>query len=167
MKQLDTLRIFDGKSLAILAFSVVIALLSVVSYLVASDFPRGARLFPQVVSVIVVVLAGLLIVATIVRARKGLPSSPEGPETSDLTSDTTFAEVWPYLVWVVGAYTGMYLIGFAPAAALFCLLFLWRVARMKWWGNIAMTAFCLATVLALGVGLNISWPRGILPALFL
>ena len=155
----------SGLSIARLVFSGLIAGIAVAAYLLSMDFARGARLFPQAVSVLVFGLAVASMVVTVWQGRKAERILDNAPETSDLTSDTAFKEVWPYLVWIIGAYLGMYLIGFFPAAGLFCLLFLWRVARMKWLGNIAMTALCLLTVLALGVGLNISWPRGLLPLL--
>jgi hypothetical protein len=86
-------------------------------------------------------------------------------DTTDLTSDSTISEVMPYLIWIGGTYLAIYLIGFFPASALFCVLFLKRIAHMRWLTNIAMTAFCLGTVLVLGIALNISWPEGILPPL--
>lgn len=153
------------KRAALLAFSVTVAILAVLSFLFASDFPRGARLFPQVVSVILFFLAAISLVSNLVSARNGSPEVDEGLNTADLTSDVTLSEVWPYFAWVIGTFVGMYLIGFFPAAGLFCLLFLWRVARMRWWANLAMTSLCLTTVLILGIGLNITWPRGILTML--
>ncbi len=156
---------FSGLSIARLVFSALAAAIAVAAYLLSMDFARGARLFPQAVSIVVFGLAVASMVVTVWRGRKAERVEDNAPETSDLTSDTSFKEVWPYLIWIMGAYLGMYLIGFFPAAGLFCLLFLWRVARMKWLGNIGMTALCLLTVLALGMGLNISWPLGLLPRL--
>ncbi|WP_421952955.1 tripartite tricarboxylate transporter TctB family protein [Pelagibacterium sp.] len=156
---------YSGLSIARLVFSGLVAGIAVAAYLLSMDFARGARLFPQAVSILVFGLAVASMIVTVWQGRKAEREEDDALETSDLTSDTAFKEVWPYLIWVMGAYLGMYLIGFFPAAGLFCLLFLWRVARMKWLGNIAMTALCLVTVLALGVGLNISWPRGLLPLL--
>lgn len=143
-------------------FSAFIAVIAIFTFISSGDFPRGARLFPQTISVITLILAILSIASNLLHRTPLQLTKSEEPDTADLTSDTSFKEVWPYLAWISGAYLAMYVLGFFIASGLFCVLFLRNVACMSWAGNISMTTLCLTTLTVLGVGLNINWPEGLL-----
>lgn len=143
-------------------FSAFIAVIAIYAFISSGDFPRGARLFPQTISVIALILAVLSIANNLLHRTSNQLAKSEEPDTADLTSDASVNEVWPYLAWISGAYLAMYVLGFFLASGLFCLFFLRSVACMSWAGNIAMTALCLTTLAVLGVGLNINWPEGLL-----
>ncbi len=152
------------RALMELAASLILCLIFIVSLFVASSFPRSARLFPQFVCYIGLIVGATNIVLCAIRMRKEAVDVAQN-SLSDLQAEKTWPDVLPYFAWMAAFFIGTWVIGLLLSAIIFCLAFLTIVARAKPWLAIAMTIFCLATALLLGWALNISWPNGIIYSL--
>lgn len=182
------MRIREARELERLVFLVLVALLFAWAAWEAQSFPDRARIFPQIVALAALVLAGAAIVRAVLawrRARDRAVAAGAGPaaqvrEASEVRGEPGGAEVSEarlppeartfvrqlaagarYLLWIAALYVAIYLAGFVPAAAAFVFLFLVVEARARWYAALGAALILAAGLLVLGAVLNLSWPEAV------
>jgi hypothetical protein len=156
----------NSRQLERFAFLVLVALVFVWAGWEATSFPSRARIFPQTVAFAALILTGVEVLKALIslsrhRAARRL-SQGEAAEEGGATLREQVVKGAPYLLWIIGYYVGIYLVGFVVASGAFVLLFLWRAGRVRWPAATLATAPLLAVLLLLGAAMNLSWPGGLL-----
>ena len=133
----------------------------------ARTFPERARIFPQLIASFGLLLACAELVRTIVVHRRALRRAHDAAEAIEangtgLTWMAQFVAGIPYLLWVLGYYVAIYLIGFLAASFAFVMAFLVTVARMRWYTAAAATAVFSGLLMLFGFSFRLTWPRGAL-----
>jgi hypothetical protein len=130
----------------------------------AQTFPDRARIFPQLIAVLALVLCAIELIRQIVRGRAGVGATAEVAERSR-TWASQFRLGIPYLTWIGALYLAMYLFGFVAASFVFVALFLRRVASLSWVRSVTSSALLVTLLLVLGRFLHMVWPVGLVERL--
>ncbi len=104
-----------------------------------ADVPWRARIFPQTVAVIGLIVTALALLA----ANRG--AQPEDP-----TDKERALRAWPYIVWAAGYLAGIAVVGLPAASAVWVALFLRREDKMAWHFAVASGAVAAVVLMALG-----------------
>jgi hypothetical protein len=83
----------------------------------AQTFPDRARVFPQLIAVLALLLCAVELIRQISRGRAGATDAE--PAARPRTWAAQFRLGVPYLVWIGALYLAMYTLGFLPASFLF------------------------------------------------
>lgn len=103
------------------------------------DLPWRARIFPQTIAVIGLIVTALALLA----ANRGTqPEDPTGKEPA--------LRAWPYIVWAAGYLAGIAVVGLPVASAIWVALFLRREDKMAWPFAVASGAVAAVVLVALG-----------------
>ena len=116
-----------------------------------TDLPWRARIFPQTVAGIGLIVTG---VAWLV-ARRG---APREEARRDEATEKKPVRTWPYLVWAGGYLVGIAMVGMPVAGAVWVALFLKREDKMAW--HLAVAAGAAAAVVLLALGSIARMPGG-------
>lgn len=148
-----------------LIFSTVTALVGIWALLQTSGWPTKAWLYPRVILVPLVVLAVAESVLTLrgtgAQARE---SEPIADIAFELTVDPSLAvrRTWLTVVWVLGFFLAVILIGFQPAVPLFVLAYTTR-NKEGWLLSVALAVAAALVFHGLFVSmLHLPMPQGIL-----
>jgi hypothetical protein len=131
----------------------------------AQTFPDRARVFPQLISLVALVLCSIELVRQLAASR-ARPDALDGEGAR--VPHTWLAQLRlgaPYLWWIGALYAGIYFVGFLPASFLFLTLFLRRVSSMTWGRSLASSALLATVLIAFGRFLHMVWPEGLLQLL--
>ncbi|QPZ38420.1 tripartite tricarboxylate transporter permease [Paramicrobacterium chengjingii] len=126
------------------------------AFVLAQQFAEAARLMPNVITVIG---ATLSLVAMIIELRKLKSDAPRTDETRAAWKKVltvTFAST----MWLLGFVVLIYVFGMAVACLVYVPLFLWFVAKAKWWVIPIYTVALLALLLVAQQFAGISLPDG-------
>ena len=104
--------------------------------------PWRARIFPQTIAGIGLIVTALSVVAT---RRFGKPDEKKEALATDAPTGTR-----RYLAWAAGYLAGIALVGLPVASALWVAAFLKREDNMPWHFAVAAGAAVIVTLLALG-----------------
>lgn len=156
-----------------LGFGVFVLIVFSLAAYTSMGFHRLAMYFPFAVSVLGVVLSGAY-VGTLVLARiRGVTGKPvhadkdtvlggtiEGTiEVPDAASE--IRKALPYLAWFIGYILLIALAGIVVASALFLAAFLYREARMRWWGVLISVVSTLVVLYTFSGVMRLYWPRNL------
>ena len=124
------------------------------------SFPESARRFPLVVSVI----SALFVVIQLVKVwlKKDSSDASENPKT--VLSQGR--KIIPYIIWILGFYLVIFLVGFVIASGIFVFSFLLTQAKLRWYMALLATVLVVAAILFLGDLLSLKWPLGIISERF-
>ncbi len=120
------------------------------------DVPWRARIFPQTVAVIgliVTVLAWL----SVSRATRPEDATERSAEDAPAPKEQAVS-AWPYIVWAGGYLAGIALVGLPVASAVWVALFLRREDKMAW--HFAVAAGAVAAVVLVALGSIARMPAG-------
>ncbi len=126
-------------------FNVTAALFAFAVWRV-TDLPWRARIFPQTVAVIGLIVTALAWFA----ARRGARPDAAAVPSADGASTERRLRSWPYIVWAGGYLAGMAAVGFPLASAVWVTLFLRREDKMPWHFAVAGGAVAAIVLVALG-----------------
>lgn len=143
----------------VLFMGILVAVVAA-ALIAAADYSFTARLMPQVVATVILVLLVAEALLTIRRQRRVDGESPEG--AGEPVMGGKWKRTAPYLAWLLGLYAAIALLGLLPAAALFTLSFSRGVGRMSWWAALLGAAILTGAVFGLGEVFNLDWPQGYL-----
>ncbi len=161
-----------GAVLAFLVLSMFVA-----SLIVEAHWPFGARLVPQLISILGAIFAVLLLVAEVFQARGSTAAAPLAASAhaamdfeipyAGLTRGQTYRRALDYFLWIYGALLGAYAIGLLPALVLFPFVFMrfhgretWRTALFISFGMFAFLWFVFDRVV------HEPWPQTLIGNLF-
>jgi hypothetical protein len=146
------------------AFLVLMAVVFAWAAMEAQGFPSRARVFPQTVALLALVLVVPAVVQSLrERSIDGAEEQPrdaslEGPLPESARRQWTLA--LPYLA-AMGLYLAVIaLIGFLPASFLFVALFVFRFGGISWWRSLAMAAVFTLALFGLVWMLDLTLPGG-------
>jgi hypothetical protein len=112
------------------------------------DLPWRARIFPQTVAVIGLIVTALALLAA---SRGAQPEDATEPFAGDAPApkERTLPS-WPYLVWAGGYLVGVAAVGLPVASAVWVAVFLRREDGMDWHFAAAAGAVAAGVLVALG-----------------
>lgn len=135
----------------------------------ATDFRGQARTFPLTIALVMVALVGLEFIVSL-RRRAPKASAEPTPDASigetgsgepTRTMSAQLRRILPYILWLLGLYLSIYLVGMVLACALFVFLFVWQVGKVPWyWALAAGLGAGLFLILLTNV-MNLRWPRSL------
>lgn len=128
------------------------------------SYPNAARLFPQAVAYVGVLLSVLALWRVIrppspAASRGGLQFSGDLP--SDYEDDGEGAHPLPYLLWTIGYFTLIAIFGFFPATVAFVAAFLRTRPGVTWTSAMLWTGGVLLMAYGMGLLLQLRWPGGL------
>lgn len=142
----------------------------------AVDFRGQARTFPLTIGLAMaalVVLEALLFWTRRNRPKAAVekaageqggavPGPDEAPRPAEQSTQIglsqQFMRILPYLLWLLGLYGAIYLLGMVVACGLFAGLFLWRVGNLPWYTSLAAGVGTVLFLMFLGEVMNLRWP---------
>ena len=114
------------------------------------DLPWRARIFPQTVAVIGLIVTALALLAA---SRGAQPDDATEPSAEDAPAPAPKGQAlraWPYMVWAAGYLAGIAAVGLPAASAVWVALFLRREDKMAWHFAVASGAVAAVVLVALG-----------------
>jgi hypothetical protein len=148
----------------VVCLSIVMLLLAGAA-LNAQTFPDRARVFPQLIAALALVLCGIELLRQVVRGRAGAVSVDGEAAERPRTWAAQLRLGIPYLLWIGALYLGMFLVGYLAASFVFVALFLRRVASLSWARSLVSSALLVTVLLTLGRFLHMVWPEGLVQRL--
>ena len=112
------------------------------------DVPWRARIFPQTVAVIGLIVTALAALAARRGAQRAHPTEPSAGDIRARREQSL--SVWPYIVWAAGYLAGIAVVGLPVASAVWVALFLRREDKMAWHFAVASGAVAAVVLMALG-----------------
>lgn len=137
--------------------TIVLILFAWAAYL-ALDFPTQAQTFPRSVALVAVGIVAIEMVAYLFVVWK---SSDEVEPTAFDSIRTRFGGIWPYLLWILAFYAGIYVIGMVAASGIFMFLFLLREGKMKWYYALLSAVLTVAFLITMEDVMSLRWPKSI------
>ena len=130
----------------------------------ARSFATAARLFPQTVSYVGIVLT-VLALWRVVRPRATETTAREPQFSGDLPAELehegSAGHPLPYLVWTIAYFALIALVGFFPATAMFVATFLITRPGVAWLEALLWTGGVLVMAYGMGLLLQLRWPGGL------
>lgn len=120
----------------------------------ARTFPDRARIFPQVA-------AGGAVLLTLFALARELRSGDDWEGYDGVPFVRHARKGARYLLWIVGYYVALWLVGFVPATALFVVAFLRVEDGMGWLRAVAGAGALLAVLIGLRWALDLALPGGL------
>lgn len=112
------------------------------------DLPWRARIFPQTVAAIGLIVTALALLAT---SRGAQPEDATEPSAEDAPASKEQAlRSWPYIVWAGAYLAGIAVVGLPVASAVWVALFLRREDNMAWHFAVAAGAVVAVALVVLG-----------------
>ena len=112
------------------------------------DLPWRARIFPQTVAVIGLIITALALLAA---SRGAQSEDATEPSAEDAPAPKEQAlRSWPYMVWAGGYLAGIAVVGLPVASAVWVALFLRREDKMAWHFAVASGAVAAVVLVVLG-----------------
>jgi hypothetical protein len=152
-----------------LGFGVALFVVFSLAAYTSMGFHRLAMYFPFAVSVLGVVLSGAYVGKLLfARIRGGTEISVHAAtdtvldgtmEVPDAVSE--IRKALPYLAWFIGYILLIALAGIVVASALFLAAFLYREARMRWWGVLISVVSTLVVLYTFSGVMRLYWPRNL------
>ncbi|HXV82552.1 MAG TPA: hypothetical protein VEG60_22030 [Candidatus Binatia bacterium] len=132
----------------------------------AREFPRLARIFPYWISLGALVLA---VIQLGIELRKYLLQIEDvqtdfvdlAPDRS-LPPQVVFKRALSYLLWFVGLYLGIWLVGFVIAITAFLIIFLRYDASLSWGKTLQLGLGGFLFVVAISWLMALYWPEGLI-----
>ena len=162
------------KDVPSIIFTAVIVLIIGAAIFLARDYPSGARLYPWVIGITVVILGLALLVTDIRGLVKGKPIETRGTGPSmdlvgshDMTSLATYKKFAVTFGWIPGLYLGIWLFGFQIAVTAYFMTYLFVKGRVRWFMVLALTAGLLVFLFYFERLLSVYWVPGLLDLPFI
>ena len=137
-------------------FSLFIGLIFLSALILSQQFPDTARRFPRAITLI------SLIFLLIQLIKVWLNKKDYAATVTDKGIVAQFRKIAPYILWIIGFYGLIALIGLVFASAIFIVVFLLRYADMKWYFALLSAVVVVALMLLIGDLLSLRWPFGLL-----
>ena len=146
-----------------LGFGIFIFVLFSFAAYTSMSFHRLAMYFPFAVSVLGVILSGFYVGKLLIKRRRQT-SSAAGEPAAEISTDAAseIRKALPYLAWFIGYILLIALAGIVVASAIFLAAFLYREARMRWWGVLISVVSTLVILFTFSGVMRLYWPRNLL-----
>jgi len=158
-------RIQPGRSRRFEAALLALWLLLFVYVAVEShSFATAARLFPQAVAYVGILLTALALWRVIrprATAATGREQQFSGDLPAELDHEGNASHPLPYLVWTIAYFALIALAGFFPATAAFVAAFLITRPGVTWVQALLWTGGVLVMAYGMGLLLQLRWPGGL------
>lgn len=145
-----------------LGFGILLFVLFSGAAYTSIGFHRLAMYFPFAVSVIGVILSGVYVGKLIFTRRQGQAGPSSETAVDSIDAVTEVRKALPYLAWFLGYILLISLAGIVAASVVFLAAFLYREARMRWWGVVVSITSTLVLLLAFSRIMRLYWPRNLL-----
>ena len=137
-------------------FSLFVGLIFVGALVLSQQFPDTARRFPRLITIISLIFLVIQLIKVWLN-KKDYPAT-----VTDKGIVAQFRKIAPYIIWIIGFYGLIALIGLVFASAIFVVVFLVRYADMKWYYALFAAFVVVALMLLIGHLLSLRWPFGLL-----
>lgn len=152
-----------------LGFGVFVFIVFSLAAYTSIGFHRLAMYFPFAVSVLGVVLSGVYVGTLLLSRIRGVAEKPLDPDKATVLDESMeipdavseIRKALPYLAWFIGYILLIALAGIVVASALFLAAFLYREARMRWWGVLISVVSTLVVLYTFSGVMRLYWPRNL------
>ncbi len=154
-----------------LGFGIFVLVLFSVAAYTSIGFHRLAMYFPLAVSLLGVILSGVFVGKLLVSRRRHVIGESADTDAGmvptdnvDISDDAVseIRKALPYLAWFIGYILLIALAGVVVASAVFLAAFLYREARMRWWGVLISVVSTLVILFTFSGVMRLYWPQNLL-----
>lgn len=142
-----------------LIFTFFVGAVFIGAAILSFAFPESARRFPLTVTI----LSALFVVIQILKLY--LNTKQEDTKEDASNQKTVLSQgkkIAPYIIWILGFYLLIYIVGFVIASGIFVFAFLLTQAKLRWYFALISAAIVVAGILFLGDLLSLKWPFGLI-----
>jgi hypothetical protein len=149
-------------------FTLIVLVTFGIGVYTASDWRIQARLFPWVIGIPGLFLCFGQLVRDFIQRGDGASDDTRGmmdlPVDRSVPGSVVVSRALNTLVWILGFFAAIWLVGFVVSVPLFVLLYLKLQAGEKFWLSLAYSVSMLVLVIGLfHLVLSIPWPEGVFP----
>ena len=121
------------------------------SFTAATSFSRGAEIFPLVLGLSGLILCLIQLVLNLYARSRSLPEEPEQfvdvLQDSSISFDKALQGAGKMLIWILGLYLAILVVGFKIAFVAFFISYLKKEAHAKWRTTIILTVIASYAIL--------------------
>ena len=146
-----------------LVFTFMVGALFLGAALLALQFPDTARRFPLTAALVSLSLVVVQLIRMVWRRGKSQVSQADKqPSESQETLIGQAKKIFPYLLWILGFYSLIFVFGFVIASGVFVVAFLFTQAKMRPLVALLAGGLVVGFILLIGDVLSLEWPFGLI-----
>lgn len=143
-------------------FTLLMLAVAVIAFQQATTFPFGSGLYPMVIAMLLILLATGQVITEL--RQKALVKETMDVKVEEVQKGPeAMRRAKRWLLWFLGIYASIFLVGFQFTIVAFFLVFMWREGHFKWWRILLLAGICAVLIFWVLTGvLQMDWQRGLL-----